>query len=243
MSNDYKHAVILGDIHFPFHDRETIRLALKYINKRKPDLIVQIGDLYDNFNYSRFYKSPDIISPRTEMVSARKLGVELWKELQAASPKAKCVQILGNHDRVRLEKLALNLAPPLAHLVVDKIMELLTFDKVTTLDSDRESFSAMVQGEYVNFMHGCFSTTIAHARHYMSNVVLGHLHRGELMPFHHINKDLWALNVGYMGNPNAPVFNYTRTVLKDWTLGMGVIDIEGPKFLSKRVLRRLSEKQ
>lgn len=238
MSTDYKHVVIFGDMHLPWSDKETVRWAINYVNKHKPDLILQIGDLYDNFNYSRFYRSPDVISPRNEMLQARKQGLEFWKQLRIASPKARRIQILGNHDLERLEKMSLTLAPALAHLVVDKMTELMTFEGVETLSSGRDHFSAMVQGERVNFMHGCFSQTIAHAKHYMSNVVLGHLHRGEIIPFKQGDKDLWAMNVGYMGNPKAPVFKYTKTILNAWTLGLGVIDEEGPKFLSKRALRR-----
>lgn len=238
MSN-FKTAVILGDLHLPFQDKQTLNLGLQCIKQRKPDLVVQIGDLYDNFNWSRFYKSPDIISPRKEMELARKQSIELWKTIREYSPKSVCVQLNGNHDRERLEKMTLMLAPSFHSIVLEKARELMTFDGVFTVPTYRHSYETIIQGEKVSFMHGTFSTTIAHGKHYMTNVVLGHLHRGEIIPYKQGEKDLWAMNVGYMGNPYAPVFNYTKTILHGWTLGLGVIDAEGPKFLSKRALQRL----
>lgn len=240
---DYKHVVVLGDIHFPFHDKETLKLSLEYIKQKKPDLVLQIGDLNDNYNYSRFYKSPDIISPKEELLLARKQGIYLWQQIKLASPKAKCVQILGNHDIERLKKMSLTLAPALSHLVVEKITELMTFDGVETLDPEKDVFQATIQGEKVLFMHGCFSATIQHAKHYLNNVVLGHLHRSEIQYFNQGGKNLWAFNVGYMGDPKSPVFKYTQTVQKSWTQGVGIIDEQGPKFLSKRSLKRMFDKK
>ncbi len=231
---DFKRVVIFGDMHLPFCDVKTLQHGLRYVKHVKPDLVVQIGDLVDNYCFSRFYKSPDLITPKEELKKARLMAELFWDQVHKNAPKAQRVQLEGNHDTERLEKASLMLAPALSSVVHKAAKELMTFDGVLTVPGYRDTYSARVQGEKVEFLHGVFSTTIAHVRHYGANVVMGHLHRGELQT----DGELFGLNVGYLGDPDSPIFNYTRTKLRGWTSGIGVIDNEGPRFVSKRCLER-----
>ncbi len=232
---DFKRVVIFGDTHFPFADTKTIQLALKYVKRVKPDLVVQIGDLVDNYCFSRFYKSPDVITPKKELETARTMAEIFWDSVHKAAPRAERVQLEGNHDTERLEKASLMLAPALSSVVVKAAKELMTFDGVLTVPGYRDTYTAKVQGERIEFLHGVFSTTIAHVRHYGANIVMGHLHRGELQT----EGDHWGLNVGFLGDEAAPVFSYTQTQRRGWTSGIGVVDGEGPRFISKRALGRI----
>ncbi len=233
MSN-YQRAVILGDIHFPFEDAHALQLATDYIKRTKPDLVVQIGDLVDNHAFSRFYKSMDILPPRAELERAGRKAQRLWLLIRHYVPKAKLVQVLGNHDLERLEKNVLMKAPELHSLVMAEARRYFDFPGVTTLRSYRDSYATQIQGEKVTFHHGKFSTTRAHIIEWNSNMVIGHLHTGELV--HGYGK--WALNCGYLANQAARVFDYRATTVNKWQVGIGVVDGDGPRFISKRCLTR-----
>ena len=57
-----KVACVLPDIHFPFQDKNALKVALDLINYVKPSVIIQVGDLVDCYSISRFSKDPDRIS-------------------------------------------------------------------------------------------------------------------------------------------------------------------------------------
>ena len=234
---DHGRAVLLGDLHFPWHDRRALDLALAAIRQGKPDLVVQIGDLYDNFSFSRFDKDPNVEKPRVEMERARQQALDMWFDIRAFAPGARLIQLQGNHDSERLEKLSLRLAPALYDLVSQKAQELMTFPGVETRPAYRDHVDVKVQGERWRLTHGIFSSTLAHVKHHLTNVALGHLHRGEVVPF----RQYTGLNVGYLADPGAPVFRYRQTLVNDWTQGIGVIDEQGPRFMNRRTLSRLTK--
>lgn len=197
----------------------------------KPDLVLQIGDLYDNFNFSRFYKSPDIIQPRRELETANRCAETMWASIVKVSPRSKCIQMAGNHDKERLDKMVLTAAPALAALIEDRAYDLFTFPKVESLYDYKDTLVQKVSGERVTFCHGFLSTTIGHVDHFNTSVVCGHLHRSSCDWVVRGGRPLFGLNVGYVGNHLAPVFNYTRSHSKNWTVGLGVIDRHGPRFI------------
>lgn len=218
-------------MHAPFHSREAISKTLRLVRETAPDAVVQVGDLYDNFNWSRFYKSPDIISPRKELDQARSFAERFWNDVKRAAPRTKRFQLSGNHDQERLEKLSLTAAPALSSMVQERAAELMTFDGVETLYDYRDYLPLRVNGETINFCHGFLSHTISHVEHYNRSVVCGHLHRASIDYVTRGGRTLFGLNVGWTGNERKPVFNYTKSTVKNWTVGLGLLDERGPRFI------------
>lgn len=89
----YKRALIINDVHLPYHDIEAITTTFNFAKKEKPDLIILNGDIIDCFLLSRFSKDP----------KARRFSYELeWLEqfVQVVEKtfKAKIIYKLGNHE-------------------------------------------------------------------------------------------------------------------------------------------------
>ena len=81
------------------------------------------------------------------------------------------------------------------------------------------------------FLHGWKGNLGEHAKYYGKNVVCGHTHRGGSYFESAAHKTLWELNCGFLGNKSALCFKYGDTKTKMWTVGFGVVDSLGPRFI------------
>lgn len=91
-------ALVLSDIHLPYHDDNAIAAAISYggtmNNGKGPDTILLNGDTADFFSISRFQKDPRKRSLAGELMAIRSfLGY-----LRQTFPRAKVIYKLGNHD-------------------------------------------------------------------------------------------------------------------------------------------------
>lgn len=92
--------IVIGDLHFPWVKQAALNRIYEAIKIQKPKYVVQIGDLYDQYNFSKYTKDNDILSANKELAKARKMAEDMWKKIQLLSPKSKCYQLKGNHDCV-----------------------------------------------------------------------------------------------------------------------------------------------
>lgn len=92
-------ALVMSDIHFPFHDPSAVRIALAIAKETQPDLIILNGDIIDNHAISRFPKPP---IRRTgfpyEVQASRRLLHQLMGFLAKHCPQAKILYVEGNHE-------------------------------------------------------------------------------------------------------------------------------------------------
>jgi predicted MPP superfamily phosphohydrolase len=222
-------ALILGDLHMPYHCVKTVEAAIECAKQLRPDLIVQVGDLNDQYCFSRYPRSTDHDTPKQELLKAKKEAAEMWKRLQKASPKAVCYQLLGNHD-IRLNKRIMEKLPELYDLL--DFGSMFQFKDVNTLASDRDILNVTLNGENISFHHGFLSKLGDHVKFFQNSCIVGHSHRPGIVyePIH--GRLLYEFNVGYMGNPAAHVFKYGATVKQKWGRGFGVMDSKGPRFVS-----------
>jgi predicted phosphodiesterase len=211
-----KNIIVLGDLHFPFHNKKALTRVLDDIERVKPQLVIQIGDLYDQYVFSRYSKSINLNTPENEINKARALGEWLWKEVHKRSPSSKCVQLLGNHD-VRLQKRIADKLPEVEHLMKKVVKDLYTFDGVLTLDSDRADFMV----DDVLFQHGYLSKLGDHANFNRCKTVVGHSHVGGVKFMKVKETILWELNVGFLAEENELPLQYGPNARKLWTLGKG----------------------
>ena len=219
-----KKVIAVPDLHFPWHDPECLTWIYDVIRDTQPDVVVQLGDLYDMYSASKFAKTHNLMTPAMELAEARLGGEAFWANVKKAAPNAKCFQILGNHD-IRPNKRILEVCPELESLL--STHELYKFKGVETILDPKEELE--IDG--VLYTHGSFSKAGDHCKHYRQPVVFGHLHRG--FTFFTTVKDdlLWELNCGYASDQTAVPLRYTATKRTGWTLGCGLIDDGGPRFL------------
>jgi predicted phosphodiesterase len=214
------------DIHFPFENKKVVNKIIEAIKLQQPTHVVQMGDLIDQYSFSRYDKNLELTSPRQEIGKARNLAEEFWMKVQKAAPKAKCYQLLGNHD-VRLSKRIADKVPEANYIIAGYIKELYSFPNVTTMNSTKD----ILQLGDVKFIHGYLSKLGDHMAYFSGKVVVGHSHVGGAV-FKQLNhKTIWELNSGYAANEKALPLQYGETSRKKWTTGYGLIDSDGPRFI------------
>jgi len=195
------------------------------IKSKKFDVIIQIGDLLDQYCFSNFTKK-NIMLPDREIKYGRDLAVKLWKDIRKYQRKAKLYQILGNHD-IRIIKRCEEKLPSAQDLFKFTILELYRFEGVKTISDPREEL--IIDG--ICYTHGFLSKIGDHAKKFHMSCVHGHRHRGELTFFPVRNKMLFELDVGYLADVNKEPLAYQPTKTNNWTLGWGEIDEFGPRFI------------
>lgn len=216
--------LILGDLHFPYHNEKALKEVIYAIKEEKPTHVVQIGDLYDQYSFSRFTKK-NITLPEAELTEARDLAANMWGSITGLRKSVKCYQILGNHD-LRLIKRVEERLPEAQDLVRKSIMELYKFTGVKTIEDDREE---LVIGK-VLFHHGYRSKLGDHMQFNSKSTVVGHSHVGGVVFKQYSGSILFELNVGYLADETAEPLRYRPQNTSRWTLGYGLIDEKGPRF-------------
>lgn len=223
----YQRTLFVPDIHFPFAHQKTLEKIYRFAEKEKPEVVVQVGDLYDSYSHSKFPRSHNIFTPREETELARKQAETFWSEIAKAAPDSKKYQLCGNHD-ARMLKRILEVYPGAEDWIVKMLEELMSFQGVKTILDAREEL--MLPGE-VACIHGFRSQTGQHRDYLMHNVVAGHLHIGNVSFRQMRGRVLWELNCGLAGDPESKGLSYTPTKITNWTLGWGWLDQYGPRFV------------
>lgn len=203
---------IIGDTHFPYQSKKGMKQVYELIKKHKPTHVVQIGDLLDQYVFSKYSRSLEI-TPDTEITQGLNEARKMWETIQKIVPKAKCIQVLGNHD-VRLAKRIAERLPELKNMFSHKIMY--KFKNVTVLDSDRD----FLEIDDVVYAHGWLSKSIDHARYFNKSTVHGHRHR----PTIETDGKIWSMDVGYLADRNSTPLGYTMSKHTKWCLGSGLVE-------------------
>jgi hypothetical protein len=224
--NSYNKIVVIGDSHKPWCDPDALTMVYAIIEKEKPDVVVQIGDLMDMFAQSRFPRSLNIMTPREEIGLAKSQANEMWKKINSIVPNATKWQMVGNHC-VRPLRQVIEKWPEGEDFVAKAFKDLYAFDGVTTIYDPREE---LYIGD-IAFIHGYRSKLGDHSKYMLMNVVCGHSHRGGTF-FHQVSGETkWELNAGYIADPFSAALSYRAQRLHDWTAGCGIIDSLGPRFV------------
>lgn len=216
---------ILGDLHFPFHHKRTLNKLFDRLTEEKFSHIIQIGDLLDQYCFTRFPKK-NIRNADREIKYGRELAQEMWYQIHRRQKKAKKVQLLGNHDD-RLVKRCQERLPEAQDLVKHSLFELYSFENVKTIIDSREEYFL---GD-IAFLHGYLSKIGDHTKFMQMKTVHGHRHRGEVTFLPIKGKILWELDVGYMADASKEALSYTPQKTSNSTLGWGEVDFLGPRFI------------
>lgn len=191
----------------------------------QPTHAVHVGDLLDLYSASRFPNSLNIMTPEREAREGRRMAVQMWKDVQAASKGVECFQLHGNHED-RAYKTLMRNAPALEKLFEKPLADMLRFDGVTTLGSSLDELE--IGGTL--FHHGWSCNPGFHVRHFLKSVVHGHTHHAGVQYLRAGSKTLYELDCGVMADFNARPMLYRASVTCKWTTGFGWIDGWGPRF-------------
>ena len=218
--------LIIGDTHFPYHCKKSFQGLFKAI-KKMPDFthIVQIGDLYDLYNLSRYPRSLNIDKPIDEITKARVCAEQMWARLHKLYPKAKCHQLIGNHDE-RLKKQVMAKLPELYETI--DMAHLWEFEGVSTQPSQAEELII----KDIVFIHGHYSRPGAHMNFNMQNTAFGHTHKGSCVFRKMKDSVIWEINAATMADLSSTPLSYTaQRKFSNMMNGFAVIDAFGPRFI------------
>lgn len=221
-----KNILILGDTHFPWADMDAICGVYAFIEKNPQiDTVIQMGDLYDMYSWAKFPRSHLLYNPKQEIEVAREMAGEMWAKIHSMLPKARLIQILGNHD-IRPIKKCIEFAPELEPFLEFK--KFFQFPNVELVEDHRQPFE--LGG--VGFIHGFLGGLGAHARKFLRSIVCGHTHKGGVVTIPLANGTvLFECNAGYLGDPTSRPMSYTPTKMNEWTKGFAYLDEWGPRFI------------
>lgn len=117
-------ALILSDIHIPYHDEKAVMAAVEYGKKQKPDIVILNGDIGDFYAVSRHDKDPRRCLSE-EIDAVRQFLFWIRKQF----PKARIIYKIGNHED-RMERFLVKNAPVLLGTSDFEISKLLRFDEM-----------------------------------------------------------------------------------------------------------------
>ena len=226
--------IAIGDAHFPFSCAGSIMLIYALIEQVYAYCvahgitlnIIQEGDLFDMWSFGRFARSHCYIRPDEEIRLGMQMSKEFWATIRRLAPKAKLVQIRGNHDIRPMRKLLASNAPELE--VFFKFDPIFMFDGVTThLDTRENVFIDSIQHTHGHLKSGTHRAKLG------THVAHGHTHKGG-MYYSKVNGVwLYELDVGYVGDPKSPALGYTekKSDSQHWHKGVGLITPWGMQFI------------
>lgn len=144
---EFKQALVISDIHVPYHNAEAVQTALQYGRKRKPDAIILNGDLADFQSISFFERDPRRRHLRDELETCERF----LEVLRDAFPRARILYKEGNHEE-RLWRYCWRNVPELADLEELSLGELLHLkDYGVELVADKRPIRC---GEHLYLLHG-----------------------------------------------------------------------------------------
>lgn len=216
----------IPDCHFPWVDIKNLTKIYDEIENECPQVVIQLGDLYDRFSFSRFARSHNICTPKQEVEEAREMALNFWKNITEASPKSRKIQLRGNHEQ-RILSQTLDRFPEIYSIVSRSEADLLKFKGVETIEDAREE----TEIEGVIYTHGYLTQLGAHCKHMLKPVVHGHSHRGGTVFYNLGGKLIWELDCGYIADNTQVPLQYGMTKTTLWTTGYGIIDKRGPRFV------------
>lgn len=218
---------VISDIHWPFHSQRVLDAFYAFCKKHQPEIVILNGDAWDMYAHSKYPRSFNTYSPRDEQELSRKANEEFWKRIQADCPKAKCYQMLGNHD-IRPLKRVLEAYPAAEDWVEQMLQQLFTFDGVTTIFDSRQEL--MLPGN-IMVHHGYRSKLGDHSTYTLYNCIIGHTHLGGAVFRQMRGQVRFELNSGVAGDPEAKALSYSPQKITHWTPGFGWVDEYGPRFI------------
>ena len=213
------------DLHFPWADKQALKEVYRAIRREKPNVVIQLGDLYDQYVFSRYDRDMNLITPEDEVKLAKKQATEFWAEVHKIVPRARKIQLIGNHD-VRVRKRVMEKLPELATILDVKGM-LYTWPHVEVLPSDKDS----VEIDGVVYTHGWMTKLGDHMKYFGKSVVHGHSHKPGLCYAPTKNGFHFEMDVGFLADEKSTPLSYTSSKHSKWLKAYGVVEDGMPRLV------------
>lgn len=217
--------VLVGsDAHFwPSIVTTAFRGFLKFAKELKPSIVVLNGDMLDGASISRH--SPIGWENRPTLIQEIECSQERLGELMAATPNAKHVWSLGNHD-ARFETRLATVAPEYAKVKGVHLHDHFGgWEPCWSLNVNDE---VVIKHRFKGGTHATHNGTL----HAGKTIVTGHLHSLKVTPFSDYNGTRWGVDTGTLADPYGPQFeDYCEQNPVSWRSGFVVLTFHKGRLL------------
>jgi predicted phosphodiesterase len=216
----------IPDLHAPFVDWKRVEKIYSAIDKANPDYVVQLGDALDFFAFSKFARSHNVMTPEQEVEEGREGLYNFWANVHKAAPRAKKIQLSGNHE-ARLVRQALERYPEVYSLLTRFQGDFYKFKNVETIHDHRHELD--ING--VIYCHGWLSRLGDHAKYFLKPVVHGHTHRAGVLHLNYHHRTIFELDCGFLADKSKIPLQYGPTKTTLCVSGYGVVNGLVPWFV------------
>ena len=224
----YKTVMVIGDMHIPYHHKESFAFLRALKKKYKGfDLVVNIGDELDQHAISMHYSDPDLPSAGDEL----KLAKKHVKDLEKIFPSMTLVD--SNHSSLVYRR-ALKYGLPKAYLKhyneflgVSPTRWKWVQDLTITLNDGSRCF----------FTHGMSANVLQVAQKYGMHTVQGHYHsKASIQYFSNPDKLVWGAQTGCLTNQDSLAFSYAKN-FKDRFIMSSLVIVDGQPRIHPMVIK------
>lgn len=227
--NDYSKVIlkekrigILSDIHLPYFDETALNIALEYLYKWKPEVILLNGDTLDMYHASNFETNPKNRDIDYELAMCRDFLRQLAEEFNC-----RIIYKMGNHCE-RYEKKILQRLPQYATLdwmTLDAALHWKESYKIEIIGNKR-----IIKAGHLNILHGHefskgFIAPVNVSRGFYlkakANVIAGHHHRIS----EHVETDLNGKMIGAWSTGCLCELNPQYMPINSWQHGFATVEI------------------
>lgn len=221
--------LVFPDIQAPYQDDAFIGRLLRVVRTWKPDEIIQVGDLIDLPEVSRWTKglAGEYAGTLQESIDLTK---ELLCKLRQSAPEARIRVKMGNHDE-RFEKYLRTYAPATAGLRSSTLVWQLDFAKYGIQIEDKPF--EVAPGVIVAHGHEQAYSTIPgkyeleRIRQYGASVITGHTHTPVMVTttvgIGENSRHYFGMNVGHAMDESKA--GYLKDGYSKWCKAFGILEV------------------
>lgn len=182
--------LVLSDIHFPYHDKQALMLALRYGKEQGVDGILLNGDILDFYQLSKFAKDGRKPSIKAELDIFR----FFIDQLKQRFPEATIYYKLGNHE-IRLERwIQMNAQMFDGLLNLERLVDFGQHDIVYLKDNIGVKFGKLhiIHGHEIRASMGVVNIARTYYMKAQTNLLFGHWHQQQ----EYISRTMEGHNMG-----------------------------------------------
>ena len=222
-----KRALLLFDVHAPYHDEEALELAVQHGVDSECDCVILVGDFMDFYACSFWEKDPR----QRDFAGELNTGREMLKSIREAFPGKQIIYKLGNHEE-RYERWMIAKAPELLGVEDFQIQKLLRLDELNIRIMD---YRAPITLGKLNIIHGhefgkSMTNPVNPSRGLFlkgkSNSICGHYHQSSS----HNEKTIEQKIIGSWSSGCLCDMHPDYAPMNNWNHGFIEVEMDGDDF-------------
>ena len=223
----YKKVLAIGDLHIPYHHKDSFAFLRALKKKYKGfDLVVNMGDELDQHAISMHDSNPDLPSAGDEL----RLAKTYVKELEGIFPD---MTLLDSNHSSLVYRRALKYGLPKAYL--KHYNEFLDVGKGWKWVDDLTI--SLNDGSRCFFTHGMSANVLQIAQKMGMHAVQGHYHSKASIQYYSNPDNLnWAMQTGCLTNQQSLAFGYSKN-FKDRFICSSAVIIDGQPRIHPMVIK------